>query len=69
MTSLIMKDWLLAFYAHIWSQCPVLLLMDKFPAHLGGVELEPPPTNIRSNGYLQTLQAFINHLIKAFSKA
>lgn len=47
MTSLIMKDWLLAFYAHIGCQRSVLLLMDNFPAHLGGVELVPPPTNIR----------------------
>ena len=47
MTSLIMKDWLLAFYAHIGRQRSVLLIMDNFPAHIGGVELAPPPTNIR----------------------
>lgn len=46
MNSFIMKDWLLAFYKHIGSRT-VLLTMDNFSAHLSGLELAPPPPNIR----------------------
>jgi DDE superfamily endonuclease. len=42
-----MREWLLSFYSHIGIQRSVLLLMDNFSAHLQGVELTPPPSNIR----------------------
>lgn len=44
--ALLMREWLAAFYAHIGARS-VLLLMDNFPAHIKGVELLPPPGNIR----------------------
>lgn len=47
MTSAIMKDWLLSFYAHIGESRTVVLLLDNFRAHTHGVELAPPPSNIR----------------------
>ena len=43
---IIMREWLLAFYSHIGQQ-HVLLTMDNFPAHLAGLELAPPPSNVR----------------------
>lgn len=43
---MIMKEWLLSFYSHIGSRS-VLLTMDNFPAHLAGLELAPPPSNVR----------------------
>jgi len=46
MSQIIMREWLLAFYRHI-GQRPVLLTMDNFAAHLAGLELAPPPPNIR----------------------
>lgn len=46
MTSPLMREWLLAFYSHIGSRT-VLLLMDNFKAHVEGIELAPPPSNIR----------------------
>ena len=46
MNQIIMREWLLAFYSHI-GQRSVLLTMDNFPAHLSGLELAPPPPNIR----------------------
>ena len=47
MTSLIMAEWLQAFYEKIGSSRKVLLLMDNFSAHIAGVEMAPPPLNIR----------------------
>lgn len=47
MNSLIMRDWLLHFYSHIGPQRSVLLILDNFSAHIQGVELTPPPSNIR----------------------
>jgi hypothetical protein len=45
--TIIMKEWLLAFYAHIGPR-KVLLVMDNFPAHgYGLVEIAPAPANIR----------------------
>ena len=46
MDTMIMKEWLLFFYSHIgpWT---VLLTLDNFPAHLSGLELAPPPSNVR----------------------
>ena len=46
MNQIIMKDWLEAFYAHIGTRT-VLLTMDNFSAHLVGLELAPPPPNVR----------------------
>ena len=58
MTSLIMKDWLLAFYAHIGHQRSVLLIMGNIPAHIGGVELAPPPTNCHNPASLVSYLGF-----------
>ena len=46
-TSLIMAQWLRSFYETIGSSRNVLLLMDNFGAHSSGVEMAPPPLNIR----------------------
>jgi len=46
MDTIIMKEWLLFFYSHIGPRT-VLLSMDNFPAHLSGLELAPPPPNVR----------------------
>ena len=40
------REWQLAFYNHIGKRA-VLLTMDNFAAHLAGLELAPPPPNIR----------------------
>ena len=42
-----MKEWLLAFYSLIDPGRSVLLLMDNLKAHITGVEMAPPPLNIR----------------------
>jgi hypothetical protein len=42
MTTILMKEWLFAFYAHIGSHT-ILLLMDNFKPYLLGVKLAPPP--------------------------
>ena len=47
MTTAIMEEWLKAFYQSIEPTRSVLLLMDNFKAHINGVELQPPPANIR----------------------
>lgn len=46
MDQIVMREWLLAFYSHIGKRA-VLLTMDNFAAHLAGLELAPPPPNIR----------------------
>lgn len=46
MDTMIMKEWLLFFYSHIGSRT-VLLTIDNYPAHLSGLELAPPPPNVR----------------------
>jgi hypothetical protein len=46
MITTVMIEWLNAFYAFIGNG-RALLLMDNFPAHLSGVELAPPPPNVR----------------------
>ncbi|KAF1984698.1 DDE-domain-containing protein, partial [Aulographum hederae CBS 113979] len=46
MTAVIMADWLQAFYSWIGDRS-VLLLMDILRAHIAGIELQPPPSNIR----------------------
>lgn len=46
MNTAVMVDWLKAFYRHIGNRT-VLLAMDNFSAHYTGLELCPPPTNIR----------------------
>ncbi|KAF2195896.1 DDE-domain-containing protein [Zopfia rhizophila CBS 207.26] len=43
----IMAEWLKAFYKHIGEDVEVILLMDNFSAHLAGMELAPPPPNVR----------------------
>lgn len=47
MTTAIMIEWLRAFYSFIAPGRSVLLLMDNLRAHLAGVEMAPPPPNIR----------------------
>ena len=46
MAGMVMKDWLKEFYGHVGGR-NVLLLMDNFKAHIEGVELAPPPPNVR----------------------
>lgn len=45
-TTIVMVEWLQAFYRHIGGR-QVLLTMDNFSAHITGIELHPPPSNIR----------------------
>ena len=47
MTSPVMREWLASFYSHVGTTRPILLLMEDFHAHVEGVNLAPPPTNIR----------------------
>jgi hypothetical protein len=47
MNTTIMVEWLRSFYQHIGTTRRVLLTMDNFSAHYSGIELCPPPTNIR----------------------
>lgn len=47
MNQFIMAEWLTAFYHHIGSTRSILLTMDNFSAHIAGLELSPPPQNIR----------------------
>lgn len=47
MTTQVMSEWLLAFYAHIGPQREVLLSMDNFSAHVAALIINPPPANIR----------------------
>jgi hypothetical protein len=46
MDQIIMREWLLEFYQYI-GQRSILLTMDNLPAHLSGLELAPPPPNVR----------------------
>jgi hypothetical protein len=41
-----MVKWLQSFYRHIGGR-KVLLTMDNFSAHVTGIEIHPPPSNIR----------------------
>jgi hypothetical protein len=43
----VMIEWLQAFYSSIEPSRSVLLLMDNHSAHILGVEMAPPPANIR----------------------
>lgn len=45
MTTIIMIDWLKAFYRHVGARS-VILAMDNLKAHINGVEQAPPPSNI-----------------------
>jgi hypothetical protein len=72
MTTLLIKEWLTAFYAHIGSRT-VLLLMDNFKPHILSVELMPPPPNIRiqwlpsnSTSLYQPLDQGIIHSLKLY---
>lgn len=47
MTTIIMDDWLKAFYHHIGSTRRVLLFLDNCSSHATGLEVSPPPANIR----------------------
>lgn len=47
MNQFIMKEWLDHFYRHIGTTRHVLLLMDNFKSHSAGLQLNPPPPNIR----------------------
>lgn len=46
METLLMADWLRAFYRWIGHRS-IILLMDNLSAHKAGVEIAPPPSNIR----------------------
>jgi len=46
-TTFVMIEWLEMFYAHVGTNREILLLMDNFSAHYTGVELRPPPPNIK----------------------
>lgn len=43
----IMAEWLKAFYKHVGEDVEVILLTNSFSAHLAGIELAPPPSNVR----------------------
>lgn len=47
MTAETMREWLHLFYSHIGKQRKVILLLDNLNSHKKGVELMPPPPNIR----------------------
>ena len=47
MNTALMIEWLQAFYSSIAPGRSVLLLMDNLRAHIAGVEMAPPPLNIR----------------------
>lgn len=47
MTAFIMGQWLRSFYSYIGSSRQVLLILDNFSAHIQGVEMTPPPANIK----------------------
>ncbi|GEQ68591.1 hypothetical protein JCM33374_g2259 [Metschnikowia sp. JCM 33374] len=47
MTATAMGEWLGQFYAYIGKDRKVLLLVDNFLGHTKGVDLNPPPANIR----------------------
>ena len=73
MTSLITREWLIPFYSHIDSGWQILLLLDNFQAHIQGVELAPPPSNIRiqwlpanSTSLYQPLDQGIIYNLKAY---
>lgn len=73
---MLMAEWLRSFYSTIDSNRTVLLLMDNFSAHIAGVELAPPPSNIRiqwlpanSTSLYQPLdQGIINNLKHNYKK-
>jgi len=74
--TMLMAEWLRSFYSTIDSNRTVLLLMDNFSAHIAGVELAPPPSNIRiqwlpanSTSLYQPLdQGIINNLKHNYKK-
>ena len=47
MNTALMIEWLRAFYSSITPDRSVLLLMDNLKAHITGVEMAPPPPNVR----------------------
>lgn len=47
MNTVVMTEWLQAFYLHVGTTRQILLTMDNFPAHYTGLELAPPPPNVR----------------------
>lgn len=47
MNTVIMSEWLQAFYQHVGRTREILLTMDNFSAHYSALELSPPPSNIR----------------------
>lgn len=47
MTTFIMSEWLHSFYSYIGLSRQVLLLLDNFSAHIQGVNITPPPANIK----------------------
>jgi hypothetical protein len=67
MTGILIQEWLLVFYAHIGRDRSVLLLKDNFSAHLNGVELAPPPANVRIQWFQQILQVVFKDILKWLS--
>jgi hypothetical protein len=47
MNTVIIAEWLQAFYIHIGTTRQVLLIIDNFSAYYTGLELVPPPPNVR----------------------
>ena len=47
MTTFIMSEWLHSFYSYIGLSRQVLLLLDNFSTHIQGVNITPPPANIK----------------------
>jgi hypothetical protein len=43
----IVAEWLKAIYKHVREDVEVILLTDNFSAYLAGIELAPPPLNVR----------------------
>jgi hypothetical protein len=75
MTTIIMEQWLLAFYQHIGSQRRVLLLMDNFSPHITALQLASPPPNImiqfspaNSTSFYQPLDQGIIQNLKHYYK-
>jgi hypothetical protein len=47
MNTIVMSEWLEAFYSSISPSRSVLLLMDNHSAHISGAEVSPPPSHVK----------------------
>lgn len=75
MMTILMSEWLYAFYQWIGPHREVILLMDNLSSHIAGVEVSPPPSNIRiqwlpknSTSLYQPLDQGIIQNLKSFYK-